>query len=148
MFGLTPYNKNRGMARTDDVVDFYNMVDNFFNDTESPLRSLATDNFKVDVKEKDDEYLVDAEFAGYDKEDIHVKFDEGNLLISASKKEEKNDENERYIHRERSFRSMERQIYLPNVADGDIKAKFENGVLEIHVPKAKELEMEKQIQIE
>lgn len=148
MFSLTPYKKNKALAKTDDFVDFYNMVDDFFSDTQSPFESLTTDSFKLDVKEKDDEYTIDAEFAGYSKDDIKIDFDTDILRISASKEEEKNDENEKYIHRERSFSSMERQVYLPNVAEGDIKASFENGILQVHVPKSKELETKKVIEIE
>lgn len=147
MFGITPFKKNE-VARTGDVIDFYNMVDNFFNDRQFPLANLKNDTFKVDVKENDNEYLVDAEVAGYDKKDIHINYDDGNLLISVEKKEEKEEKGEKYIHRERSFSSMQRGIYLPNVVEGEIKANFENGVLKITAPKSKEAVKKTEIPID
>ncbi|MBI4857298.1 MAG: Hsp20/alpha crystallin family protein [Acetobacterium woodii] len=147
MFGLTPVKKHE-VAQTGDVIDFYNMVDSFFNDRQFPMASLKNDTFKVDVKENDNEYLVDAEVAGYDKKDIHINYDDGNLLISVEKKEEKEEKNEKFIHRERSFSSMQRGIYLPNVIESDIKANFENGVLKIIAPKSKEAVKKTEITIE
>lgn len=147
MFGITPVKKNE-VARTGDVVDFYNLVENFFNNQQFSLANLKNDTFKVDVKENETEYLVDAEVAGYDKNDIHINYDDGNLLISVEKKEEKEEKNEKYIHRERSFSSKQRGIYLPNVLDDQIKASFENGVLKITAPKAKAAEVKKEIPIE
>lgn len=148
MANLTPNKKHKALPRKDNMVDFNSMVDDYFDESQSSVPSPATENFKLDVKEKDDEYIVDAEFAGYNKEDIQINFNYNTLMISAFKKEEIIDENERYIHRERIFSSKERQIYLPNVAEGDIKASFENGILQVRIPKAKELETEKFIQIE
>ncbi|MBC3887052.1 Hsp20 family protein [Acetobacterium paludosum] len=147
MLDLTPLKKNQ-IARPDDVVDFYNLVENFFNDVQSPFRSLKNDTFKIDVKENDKEYIIDAEIAGYNKEDIHVKYNDDRLTISVSKKEEKNEENERYIHKERSFSSMQRTVYLPNVSESEVKAAFENGVLKVTAPKSKESEKKTEIKID
>lgn len=147
MLSLFPVKKNEA-ARTGDVIDFYDMVDNFFNDRQFPWKSLRNDTFKVDVKENDNEYLVDAEVAGYDKQDIHINYDHENLLISVEKKEEKEETDEHYIHRERSFSSMQRGIYLPNVMEDAIKAHFENGILKITAPKAPTAEKKTEIPIE
>ncbi len=134
MFGLTPIKKN-DVIRTGDVVDFYDMVDRFFNDRQFPFTNFKNETFKVDVKENENEYLVDAEMAGYAKKDIHINYDDSNLLISVEKKEETEEKNEQYIHRERSFSSMQRAIYLPNIVEGKIKARFENGILKISAQK-------------
>lgn len=147
MANLTPNKKHKALPRRDNMVDLNSMVDDYLDEAQSPTPSPTTENFKLDVREKDDEYIVDAEFAGYNKEDIQINFDNNILVISAVKKDEIYDENERYIHRERSFTSMERQLYFPNVGEGDIKARFKNGILQVHIPKAKELETEKVIQI-
>lgn len=147
MFGITPFKKNE-VARTGDVTDFYNLVDNFFNDRDFPMTNFKNDTFKVDVKENDKEYLVDAEIAGTDKQDIHISYEKDNLLISVEKKEEKEEKGEKYIHRERSFSSMQRGIYLPNVLEDQIKASFENGVLKITAPKGQAPETKKEIQID
>lgn len=147
MFGITPFKKNE-LARTGDVTDFYNLVDSFFNDRDFPMAQFKNDTFKVDVKENEKEYLVDAEIAGSDKQDIHISYEKDNLLISVEKKEEKEEKGEKYIHRERSFSSMQRGIYLPNVLEEQIKASFENGVLKITAPKGQAPETKKEIQID
>ncbi|WP_303867626.1 Hsp20/alpha crystallin family protein [Acetobacterium wieringae] len=147
MFGITPFKKNE-VAQTGDVVDFYNLVDNFFNDRQFPMMSLKNDTFKVDVKENDTEFMVDAEVPGYEKGDIHICYDNENLMIQVEKKEEKEEKGEKYIHRERSFSSMQRGIYLPNVLEDQIKASFENGVLKITAPKGQAPESKKEIPIE
>lgn len=147
MANLTPNKKHKALPKRDKMVDFNTMVDDYFDDAQAPVVSPTTEDFKLDVKENDDEYIVDAEFAGYNNEDIQISFNYNILVISALRKDEIYDETDRYIHRERLFSSMERQIYFPNVGEGDIKARFENGVLQVHIPKAKELEIEKVIQI-
>lgn len=147
MLSLTPYRKNR-VAAPDDVVNFYDMVDHFFNDVQSPFKGFEEKSFKIDVKENDNEYLVDAELAGYDKDEVRIRFDDGRLMISAEKKDEINEEKEHYIHRERSFESMQRVIRLADVIEEDIKASFDNGVLKIIAPKSKEVVKRKEIPIE
>lgn len=146
MFDLTPFKKNQ-VARTDDAIDFYNMVENFFNDNRAPFKSF-NEKFKLDIKEKDKEYTVEAEIPGYSKDDIHIKFDNDRLTISVSKKEEKSEEGEKYIHRERSYQSMERSIYLPNIDENNIKAGFENGILKITAPKSEEAAKKTEIKID
>lgn len=146
MFDLTPFKKNQ-VARTDDAIDFYNMVENFFNDNQAPFKSF-NDKFKLDIKENDKEFIVDAEVPGYSKDDIHIKFDNDRLTISVSKKEEKSEEGEKYIHKERSYQSMQRSIYLPNIDEGSIKASFENGILKITAPKSAEAAKKTEIKID
>lgn len=147
MLSLTPYRRNRITAK-DDVVDFYNMVDRFFSDVQTPFSELENTTFKVDVRENDEEFLIDAELAGFNKDEVCIDLDDGKLYISAEKKEEKSDETDHYLHRERSFTSMKRGVFLPSVDEEGIKANFENGVLKIKVPKRKEDEKKKQIEIE
>lgn len=134
MFGLTPY-RSRGLNRSDDFVDFYNMIDNFFSDSFSPMRSTRVSGFKMDVREGEGEYCVEAELPGFSKEDIHLEFDDGRLTISVCKGEEKEEEDKKYIHKERVYSSMQRSVYLPNVNGEDINAGFENGILKITMPK-------------
>lgn len=147
MLSLTPYRRNT-IARNDDVVDLYNMVDRFFNGVQKPFSELEKTTFKVDVRENDDEFLIDAELAGFTKDEVCIDLDDGTLYISAEKKEEKNEETDKYLHRERSFTSMKRGVFLPSVDEEGIKANFEDGVLKIKVPKRKKDEKKKQIEIE
>ena len=145
---LTPNKKHKPLLQKDSMADVNSMLDDYIDDSQSPAESPTTENFKLDVKEKKDDYTIEAELAGYNKEDIQINFDNGILVIAAFKNEEIVDEDEWYIHRERSFSSVERRLYLPNMAKGDITASFENGILRVHIPKAEVLEMNKAIQIE
>ena len=74
MAGLILFNrKNNSLARTNTgFEDFYNMLDDFFNDSWLPGRSLARDTFKIDIEETDSEYRIDAELPGVKKEELEL----------------------------------------------------------------------------
>ena len=87
---------------------------------------------KTDIRETDNAYLMDVEMAGFDKKDIALKFESGYLTVSAKKNASEDGAN--YIRRERAY-SCSRSYYLGDVREKEIKAKYQNGVLEITVPK-------------
>jgi HSP20 family protein len=104
----------------------------------------------VDLREEGDRFLVQAELPGMAKEDVTIETD-GNLLrITAKKEQEVEEKREGYIRRERGSMSFHRQLRLPENVDRDrIKAKMENGVLEISLPKmAAEAERKNKIEVE
>ena len=108
---------------------------------------------KTDVKETDAGYEVDIDLPGFKKDEISAKLDDGYLTISASKgldKDEKNKEG-KYIRKERYAGAMSRSFYVgEGVTQEDIKAKYEDGILRLSVPKkeAKAVENKKYIAIE
>ena len=93
---------------------------------------------KTDVHEQDDHYDVDIDLPGFKKDEIKIELENGYLTVNASKgldKEEKNDKG-KLIRQERYSGSMQRSFYVgENVTEEDIKAKFEDGVLKLTVPK-------------
>ena len=93
--------------------------------------------FKTDVMEKDGNYVLEAELPGFNKEDINVDLKDNILTISASHKEEKNEEDKetKYIRKERHNTSYSRSFRVANVTHEDIKAAYNNGVLEVTFPK-------------
>jgi HSP20 family protein len=127
--------------------DFYNMLDDFFSDGFMQGRSLIRDTFKIDVKETDGEYLVEAELPGVKKEEIDLSVDGENLCISINHEEETKEDRENYIHRERRVSSMSRRVRLANVKPEEIKAKLEDGVLSIAIPKRAEAANNRKIEI-
>ena len=146
MFKLTPFNtSNKGK---DQMVDFYNVIDDFFHT--SPFRSLRHDTFKLDVEEQDNKYVVVADLPGINKEDLKVSYDDQTLTIKVVKTEEKetNDEQKNYLHKERHQVSMKRSLYLPNLEAGKIKAKLENGVLTLHAEKVEVQDRSHVIEVE
>jgi HSP20 family protein len=133
MSGLVPFNTNRPARGRSD---FFNMLDDFFNDDTWLPRNLFHDSFKIDVKETDKEYVVEADLPGVKKEDIRLELDDGRLSISVEHEESKEEKLANYLHRERRYGSMQRSVYLADVRQDNVAAKFEGGVLTVSVPKA------------
>lgn len=108
---------------------FGRLINNFWQDSQ----------LNVDIKELDDRYEVKADLPGFKKEEIHVEYDRDVLLISAKheKNDETKDENGRYLRRERSTSSYQRQFTIKNVNEDKIKASFNDGVLQLDLPKTK-----------
>lgn len=117
--------KRYGLRRLFHNDDFYDL------DT-----LLSKDTFAVDIKDEEDKYIVEAELAGYSKEDISASLQDNWLEIIASKSKEIN-ENDKYIYQERSTTTLKRKFYLNDVVDNEIDAKLENGILKIVLKKQK-----------
>ena len=89
----------------------------------------------MDVEDNGKEYLIEAEMPGVDKKDINLQLNDGKLTISITRDETNEIQEKNYIHKERRYNSMSRSIYLEDSKPDAIKAKLENGVLKIIVPK-------------
>jgi HSP20 family protein len=94
----------------------------------------------VDINETDGGYTIKADLPGLTKEDIKVNIEDGVLSISGEKKQEvEKKEKDRYYHFERSYGRFSRAFSLPTNVDGKhIEAKYNNGVLEVHLKKSEE----------
>ena len=142
--------------------NFYrrNLFDSFFDEFTRPTARIGAGEYqtaptmKTDVIEADGAFELDIELPGYAKEDITAELKKGYLTITASdhSDQEEKDENGKYIRRERYYGSCSRSFYVgENVKQEDIKAKFENGILKVVIPKVepkKELEEKQLIAIE
>ncbi len=140
MFGLTPYNKrNRGLInRPLDMLDFdnfNNFVQSFFDNDFFPSALGNTNQMKVDIKENEKEYILEAELPGVNKDDVNIELRDDRLTISVERNEQVVEEKENYIRKERRYGSQSRSFYVENVKAEDVAAKFENGVLSISLPK-------------
>ncbi len=97
------------------------------------------DLMKTDIKEADDRFELDINLPGFKKEDISAELKSGYLTISASTKkdsEQKDETSGKYIRKERYEGSCSRSFYVgEDVTKEDIKAKYENGILSLVVPK-------------
>ncbi len=148
MTGLTPFNRNNFLRRNNKEDNFYNMIDDFFTSPFFTNRNLMNDSFKLDIKEQEDRYLVEADLPGIKKEEIDLSLNEGRLSISIQREEKEDKEEKDYVHRERRYTSMNRVVYLGDVKEENIKANLKDGVLFIDIPKGEEKEKTKKIQIE
>ncbi|MGX8774851.1 MAG: Hsp20/alpha crystallin family protein [Bacillota bacterium] len=93
---------------------------------------------KTDVREHDDHYEVDIDLPGFKKEEIKLELENGNLTVSASRNvtEEEKSEEGKVIRQERYMGAMQRNFFVGEyITEEDIKAKFEDGVLKLSVPK-------------
>lgn len=139
-----------------------NLFDDFMDDAfernffggRNPLYGKHSKNLmKTDVKETEAGYELDIDLPGFKKDEISAHLEDGYLTVSAAKgvdKDEKDNEG-RYIRRERYSGSMTRSFYVGNaVTEEDIKAKYEDGILSLSIPKKdpKAVEAKKYIAIE
>lgn len=113
----------------------------------------AKSMMKTDVKEIEGGYQVAVELPGFDKNEISVELDKGYLTITASKdfSKDEQDEDDKYIRRERYAGTMQRSFYVgDSLQQEDIKAKYENGILKLEVPKedTQKIQQNKYIAIE
>jgi len=154
--GLIPFSnpfnrKNTGLARTaTGFEDFYNMLDDFFSDGLTSNRSLLSDTFKIDIEAKENEYLIEAELPGIKKEEIDLNIDGDDLCISVNRVEETNEDGKagkNYIHRERRVTSMSRRVRLADAKLDEIKAKLNDGVLAVTIPKNVKVNTSRKIDI-
>ncbi|MDD5018318.1 MAG: Hsp20/alpha crystallin family protein [Eubacteriales bacterium] len=109
-------------------------------------RALFGSVMKADVKETKDAFIVEAEMPGVKKEDVTLICENGVLTISAKISDEKNEEKENYVRKERVTGEVKRSFALRKIDEENIAAKFEDGILYVTLPK-KEPE-EKHIDIE
>lgn len=106
----------------------------------NPLYGKHAKNLmKTDVRETDDAYEVDIDLPGFKKDEVTAELKDGYITISASKgldKDEKDKKTGKYIRKERYAGSMSRSFYVgEDVTQDEISAKFENGILQLKVPK-------------
>jgi HSP20 family protein len=93
----------------------------------------------VDMREEKDEIVVKADLPGLDDKDIQVTVQDGTLTIRGERKEEKEEKGEEYYYAERAYGAFVRSLPLPAGVEADkVKATFKKGVLEVHLPKARE----------
>lgn len=106
----------------------------------------------VNLSENDNNYTIDLAAPGYKKDDFRLKVDNDVLTISAEAKNERTEgsDGREYSRREYSCSSFTRSFRLPeNARDDSISAKYDNGILEINIPKSeKETKASKEIRIE
>lgn len=129
MFDLIPFHKrNRGLLNTEDFFsDFFNSFNNLANNNLS--------QFKADIKETDKKYVIQAELPGIDKDNIKIDLTNDYLTISASNDEIVEEEKENYIRKERRSGKFQRCFYVKNIKQDEINANYNNGILEIKLPK-------------
>ena len=146
----------------DEIRRMQREMDRLFSDFWGPSRFLALPDAKgereltgdivreplADVKETDKEVITNLDIPGVNKKDIQLNITEDSLEVKVEQKHETKEEKEGYIRMEHGYRSYYRSLPFPTrVIPDKAEAKYENGVLEVKVPKEQETKKKKLIEI-
>ena len=153
MFELRPYRRNnnnqmsynpfREMEEFEKKF-FYDPFDSFF-------RSADIAEFKTDITDQGDSYLLEADLPGFDKKDIRLDINNDILTVHAERhsEHEEKDKKHKYVRCERSYGQYSREFDVSMIDTDKIKAKYDNGVLKLTLPKkAAALPESKHLEIE
>ena len=120
---------------------------NPINEVQNLFTSVFNGNgLRTNIEELENEYLVTVEVPGVSKKDINIDYEDNYLIISVEKKEEISDK--KYLRKEITEASYQRSFYLENVNEDKIKAKLEDGILNIKIEKVKQEVKNKKIRID
>ena len=128
---LVPYaRKNHSVSTFNPFHDFDDLERAFFSDN-------ALSEFKTDIQENGDSFLLEADLSGFKKEDIHVDVDDGRLTISAERHSNYEDKDKKgnFLRCERSYGSYARSFDISGIDAAQIKAAYNDGVLRVTLPK-------------
>lgn len=146
MFDITPSGSDSGnMPRIDDY--FNRFARNFFNNDFSGLMDMTRIPFKVDIRETNDAYLLEAELPDVKKDGIDVEYNNNYLTISAKREDKTDKVTDNFVRRERHFGQLKRSFYVDNVDEGKIEASYHEGMLRVVLPKLNDSKHGKRINI-
>lgn len=133
MYTIVPYRSHREVSHPlmNDLFD-----DRFFRSFFNMGDMVGAAGFRVDVKEDENAYRLEAELPGVKQEDITLSVEDGVLTVAADMNTEKKDSGESYLYSERRSGHMERRFNLEGIRDEDISANYKDGVLTVTLPKA------------
>lgn len=136
MFDLIPFER-----RNDNLFDAFDRMvnDSFFGGMDRQFAPCRTD-----IIDQGDKYLLKADLPGFQKEDIKISVQGDELNISAERKESKDDKDKQgnYIRRERRYDSYSRSFALDGIDASKISASYNDGVLNLQLPKIPEVKPE------
>lgn len=138
MFELSRRNNNRNLNSYNPFREMEELEKNFF---ENPFGAFFSNGdlaeFKTDVTDEGDHYLLEADLPGFDKKDIQLDISGDMLTVKAERhsKFEEKDKKDKIVRVERSYGSYSRQFDVSGINTDGINAKYENGVLQLKLPK-------------
>lgn len=137
MFELRPYTRRNNVSYYNPFREMEEFEKKFFSDPFFTSGSDSLTEFKTDIKDNGDSYLLEADLPGFAKEDIKLDIDGDCLTISAERhsEHEEKDKKGKYVRCERSYGSYSRSFDVSGINTDEIKAKYDNGVLKLTMPK-------------
>ena len=133
MFELVPYTRKRNVTFYNPFDDFEEMERRFFGEN-------AVREFKTDIRDNGESYMLEAELPGFKKEEIAVNIEGDTLTIRAERSEstEEKDGKGNFVKRERSYGSFSRSFDMTGIRVEDVSAAYEDGILKLTLPKKQE----------
>jgi len=139
MFYLAPFRRGRGsLARSNSWFDIDKFFEDFFSDGFFPVFFPGSNAIRADIRETDKEYIIEAEVPGVSKDDIKIDLRDDILTIAVDYNEETKIEEAGYIRKERRSGSFCRSFQVDNIKPEEVKAKYNDGILTIILPKKEE----------
>ena len=135
MFEIIPF-AHRGSAATyNPFRDMEEFEKNFFRP--SFFSATAMEPFKTDIRENETEFTLEADLPGFEKKDINLNVDGDTLTSKAERHSEHEDKDAKknYVRCERSYGAYSRSFDISGIDADKITAKYDNGVLTLHMPK-------------
>ncbi|MDF2504000.1 MULTISPECIES: heat shock protein Hsp18 [Clostridium] len=133
MFDMVPFRRNNNVARTGSTFD--DLFSNFLGDDFFSTSIMNSSGFKVDLKEDENAYTIEADLPGVKKDDLSLDYANNYLTISAKRDETTENKDDNYVRRERRYGQFKRSFYVDNINESTIDASFTNGVLKVTLPK-------------
>lgn len=138
MFGLTTRNNNNGLRTYDPFREMEAFERAFFSDPFAGFfNTTELAQFRTDVTDEGDHFLLEADLPGFEKKDINLDIQGDTLTIHAERhsKVEEKDKKDKVVRMERSYGSYSRSFDITGIDPDKIKAKYDNGVLRLTLPK-------------
>ena len=132
MYTMIPFRGRRDLGRS-LTNSLFN--DNFFRSLFDMSDWMGSAGFRVDIKDKADHYLLEAELPGVNEDQIDLTVDNDVLTITANARTEHKEEKDSYLYCERRAGRMERSFCLEGIQQDNISADYKNGVLTVKLPK-------------
>ncbi len=143
MFELRPFEHRaaRGMRPYDPFREMENFERAFFGGEPWAPRGGALAEFKTDIQDKGDSFLLEADLPGFRKEDIHIDLDGDTMTISAERHSEREDKDKEggYLRCERSYGSYRRAFDVSGIEESAMTASYTDGVLRLTLPKKQQV---------
>ena len=141
MFGLTTRNNNNGLRTYDPFREMEAFERAFFSDPFAGFfNTTELAQFRTDVTDEGDHFLLEADLPGFEKKDINLDIQGDTLTIHAERhsKVEEKDKKDKVVRMERSYGSYSRSFDITGIDPDKIKAKYMDGVLRLTLPKAEQ----------
>lgn len=137
MFAVKPHERTNHIAAYNPFREMDEFERRFFGNPFGFFGGGTLSEFRTDITDEGDAYLLEADLPGFNKSDIHLDVNGDMLTVRAERRSsrEDKDEDSRVIRSERAYGSYSRSFDLSGVNADEITAKYENGVLKLNLPK-------------